>query len=242
MYVWHACVRFARWNSPPKLFTTPCATVESKPFLSNFELLRSVTLHLQVSNSARMVVLLAVVAAVLLISAPFATAAVAAFDSNERVVEDSVEVRGSRPNIVIFYADDLGSGDIGFYGHPTSFTPNLDTFLTEGARLTQYYSPAAICSPSRGSLMTGRLFPRLGIWPGVLSPLSKGGLPLSEKTIARALKDAGYVTGAFGGAASGCCAQLHGEVGRFSPCLCACMCVGYFDVLASSLSIIRWAG
>ncbi len=99
---------------------------------------------------------------------------------------------------MIIYADDLGSGDLGLMGHPTSFTPNLNTFIMEGARLAQYYSPAAICSPSRASLMTGRLFPRVGMYPGVLSPLSKGGLPLAEKTIARALKDLGYVTGGLG--------------------------------------------
>ena len=62
--------------------------------------------------------------------------------------------RGSKPNIIIVYADDLGSGDLGFYGHPTSSTPNLNTFIMEGTRMTQYYSPAAICSPSRGSLVS----------------------------------------------------------------------------------------
>ena len=104
-------------------------------------------------------------------------------------------VRGSKPNVIIFFADDLGVGDLGIFGHPTSSTPSINTFVMEGAKLTQYYSAAAICSPSRASLMTGRLFGRAGIWPGVLSPLSIGGLPLTEITVAKALKTAGYTTG-----------------------------------------------
>jgi arylsulfatase A-like enzyme len=74
-------------------------------------------------------------------------------------------------------------------------TPNLDTLATEGAKLMQYYVAADICSPSRASLMTGRLFPRLGIYPGVLSPLSIGGLPKNETTLAKALSSVGYYTG-----------------------------------------------
>ena len=84
-------------------------------------------------------------------------AAVAPWTAAQRdAAEDpaAFNYRGSKPNIIIVYADDLGSGDLGFYGHPTSSTPNLNTFIMEGARLTQYYSPAAICSPSRGSLVS----------------------------------------------------------------------------------------
>ena len=89
-----------------------------------------------------------------------------------------------RPNILLINADDLGMGDLGCFGHPTSLTPNLDSMANEGAKLMQYYVAASICSPSRASLMTGRLFPRLGIYPGVLSPLSLGGLPKNETTLA----------------------------------------------------------
>jgi len=62
----------------------------------------------------------------------------------------------------------------------------------------QYYSAASICSPSRGALMTGRNFVRIGIYPGVLSPLSNGGLNLSEVTVATKLKGVGYRTGMVG--------------------------------------------
>ena len=99
---------------------------------------------------------------------------------------------------MLFFGDDIGYGDLGAFGAPTSVTPALDAMAAEGAKLTQYYSAASICSPSRGSLMTGRSFSRLGIWPGVLSPLSVGGLPLNETTMASKLKSVGYRTGMCG--------------------------------------------
>ena len=53
------------------------------------------------------------------------------------------------PNIVLFFADDLGYGDLDVYGHPTSSTPNIDRLADGGKLLTQFYSAAAVCSPSR---------------------------------------------------------------------------------------------
>ena len=99
-----------------------------------------------------------------------------------------------KPNIVLFFGDDIGYGDLGSFGNPTSETPALDTMASDGAKLVQYYSAACICSPSRGALMTGRTFGRIGIYPGVLSPNSVGGLPLNETTVAEKLKAVGYVT------------------------------------------------
>ena len=103
-----------------------------------------------------------------------------------------------RPNIVFFYGDDIGYGDLGAFGNPTAATPALDRMAANGAKLVQYYSAASICSPSRASLMTGRTFGRIGIYPGVLSPLSRGGLPLNETTVATKLKTVGYKTGMCG--------------------------------------------
>jgi arylsulfatase A-like enzyme len=93
---------------------------------------------------------------------------------------------------------DIGYGDLGCFGNPTSNTPAIDTMAAEGAKLVQYYSAASICSPSRGALMTGRTFGRIGIYPGVLSPLSKGGLPLNETTLAEHLETVGYTSGMCG--------------------------------------------
>ena len=61
-----------------------------------------------------------------------------------------------RPDIVVIYVDDLGYGDLGSYGHHTIRTPHLDRLASEGVRLTDYYAPAPLCSPSRAGLLTGR--------------------------------------------------------------------------------------
>lgn len=97
------------------------------------------------------------------------------------------------PNIVLIYADDLGFGDLGCYGHPTIRTPNLDRLAAEGSRFTQFYSAAPLCSPSRAALLTGRYPARTGI-NHVLFPTSTGGLPESETTIAELLRTRGYAT------------------------------------------------
>ena len=104
---------------------------------------------------------------------------------------DSVDERP--PNFVILFADDLGYGDLGSYGHPTIKTPHLDRLAREGLRLTQFYSAAPLCTPSRAALMTGRLPIRNGMAGrrGVLFPDSAGGLPASETTIAEALRAPG---------------------------------------------------
>lgn len=104
----------------------------------------------------------------------------------------------SPPNFVLLFADDLGFGDLGCYGHPSSLTPNLDRLAAEGLRFTDFYSTCPVCSPSRASLLTGRYQTRSGIYPGVLYPGSIGGLPLNETTIAEVLKPLGYATAAIG--------------------------------------------
>lgn len=105
------------------------------------------------------------------------------------------------PNVVIVFADDLGYGDLGVYGHPTIHTPNLDRMAAEGMKFTQFYTAASVCTPSRAALLTGRLPIRSGMTSDnrrVLFPDSKLGLPAEEITIAEALKEAGYATGAVG--------------------------------------------
>ncbi|XP_068170135.1 arylsulfatase A-like [Antennarius striatus] len=104
----------------------------------------------------------------------------------------------SPPNFVLLFADDLGFGDLGSYGHPSSLTPNLDRLAAGGLRFTDFYCSSPVCSPSRASLLTGRYQTRSGIYPGVLYPSSIGGLPLNETTIAEVLKPLGYATAVVG--------------------------------------------
>jgi arylsulfatase A len=81
------------------------------------------------------------------------------------------------PNVVLIFADDLGYGDLSCYGHPTIQTPRLDRLASEGIKLTSFYTAAAVCTPSRAGLLTGRYPLRVGL-PGNLGPDSEGGLNL----------------------------------------------------------------
>jgi len=105
------------------------------------------------------------------------------------------------PNFIVIFADDLGYGDLGCFGHPTIRTPNLDRMAAEGIRLTQFYSAGEVCTPSRAALLTGRYPVRSGMASSrrrVLFPNSGGGLPDEEITIAELLKKQGYATGCIG--------------------------------------------
>ena len=111
------------------------------------------------------------------------------------------ETSQDRPNFVIIFADDLGYGDLGVYGHPTIKTPNLDRMAFEGQKWTNFYVGASVCTPSRAALLTGRLPIRSGMSSAksrVLFPDSKNGLPASEVTLAEQLKKRGYNTAAIG--------------------------------------------
>lgn len=101
-------------------------------------------------------------------------------------------VTTNRPNIVLCMADDQGWGDMAYNGHPVLKTPNFDAMAAEALRFDRFYAAAPVCSPTRGSVMTGRHPNRFGDfkWGYSLRP--------QEITIAEALKKAGYVTGHFG--------------------------------------------
>lgn len=103
------------------------------------------------------------------------------------------ESRSSLPNIVVIYADDLGYGDLGSYGHHTIKTPYLDQLASEGLKLTNFYAPSPLCSPSRAGLMTGRTPYRSGIksWIPENTEVQLG---RREVTIATLLKRQGYET------------------------------------------------
>ena len=99
------------------------------------------------------------------------------------------------PNVIVVLADDLGYGDLGFTGHPYARTPNIDRMSQEGTVLDQF-RVCPTCSPTRGTMMTGRNSYRFGI-----TDAFKGFLPDQEITIAETLKanpNADYLTGAFG--------------------------------------------
>lgn len=105
------------------------------------------------------------------------------------------------PNFIVIFADDMGYGDIGVYGHPTIKTPNLDRMAMQGQKWTNFYCAAPVSTPSRSALLTGRLPIRTGMSSEkrrVLFPDSKGGLPTTENTIARLLRTKGYRTAAIG--------------------------------------------
>lgn len=97
------------------------------------------------------------------------------------------------PNIILLMSDDQGWGDVGYNGNAVIQTPQLDAMAAEGIRLDRFYSASPVCSPTRGSVLTGRHPFRYGIeWAG------EGHLPQSEITIAEVLQAAGYRTGHFG--------------------------------------------
>lgn len=127
----------------------------------------------------------------------FAIIFISCQQGNDTAESQSTEIR-EKPNIVILFADDLGYGDLGVFGHPTIHTPNLDQMAREGMKLTQFYATAPICSPSRGALLTGRYPVRTGIHTGVYFPDDSLGIPHEEITIAEALKEQGYATAAYG--------------------------------------------
>lgn len=98
----------------------------------------------------------------------------------------------TKPNIVFIVADDLGSFDVSWRGGKIP-TPNLDKLALAGARLEAHYV-LPVCSPTRAALMTGRYPMRHGLQEGVVRPWARYGLPLDERTLPQALREAGYET------------------------------------------------
>ena len=97
-----------------------------------------------------------------------------------------------KPHIVFILADDLGWKDVGFHGSEIK-TANLDRLAAAGTRLEQFYV-MPVCTPTRACLMSGRYPMRQGLQVGVIRPWANYGLPLPERTLPQALKEAGYQT------------------------------------------------
>ena len=100
----------------------------------------------------------------------------------------------ARPNVLLIYADDLGSLDLNCYGSKDLRTPNLDRLATQGVRFTQFYG-APVCSPSRGALLTGMFTRHAGLTNNA-GPNAV--LPGERTTIAEMMKANGYATAAIG--------------------------------------------
>ena len=98
-----------------------------------------------------------------------------------------------RPNVILVMADDQGWGDAGYQGHPTLKTPHLDAMARSGLRFDRWYAGAPVCSPTRGTCLTGRHHMRYGI-----PTANAGHLPATEPNLAAILKQGGYRTGHFG--------------------------------------------
>jgi arylsulfatase A-like enzyme len=99
----------------------------------------------------------------------------------------------SMPNVILCMSDDQGWGDTAYNGHPVLRTPHLDQMAAEGLRFDRFYSGAPVCSPTRGSCLTGRHPYRYGI-----PTANAGHMKPEEITLAEALKPLGYTTGHFG--------------------------------------------
>ena len=105
----------------------------------------------------------------------------------------AMEDTEQKPNIILIMSDDQGWGDAGFQGHPALLTPNLDEMASQGIRFERFYSAAPVCSPTRGSCMTGRHPYRYGIFGA-----NVGHIPQEERTLAEIPQEQGYSTGHFG--------------------------------------------
>ncbi|WP_255501613.1 sulfatase [Olivibacter sp. SDN3] len=114
------------------------------------------------------------------------------------------EPDSAQPNIIVILTDDMGFGDIGCFGGRFVPTPNIDRLAANGLKLTQYYSAAPICSPSRAGLLTGT-YPGRWNFSTYLDNREHNRkaeqidfLDPQAPSMARFFKQAGYVTAHFG--------------------------------------------
>lgn len=102
-----------------------------------------------------------------------------------------------KPNVIVFYADDLGYGDLQCYGGKNVPTPNIDRLASEGCRFTNAFAVAATSTPSRYSLLTGQY-----AWRKSGTDIARGDAGMiirpEQYTMADMFKNEGYVTSAFG--------------------------------------------
>ena len=102
------------------------------------------------------------------------------------------------PNFVVIFTDDLGLGDIGPYGNTLINTPHLERMASEGAKLTNFFASANVCTPSRGGLLMGQYPVRNQLTADVARPSNKIGIPDDAITVADLLKKKDYATACIG--------------------------------------------
>ena len=132
--------------------------------------------------------------------------------NKQKQPDKMADLQVGRPNIVLIISDDQGYHDLGCYGATDVKTPTLDRIAAEGVRLTNFYVTCSFCTPSRGSLLTGRYPQRNGtyelfrndrvndgyLYPAYeysVSPERILGMDLREVLISEILQEAGYVNG-----------------------------------------------
>ncbi len=104
----------------------------------------------------------------------------------------------SPPNVIVMMADDLGWGDIGANGGTVIHTPHIDALAERGVLLTDGYVSAAVCSPSRAGLYTGRQQQRHGFEYNIAGRDTTMGMATEQTTIADMARAKGYATGLIG--------------------------------------------
>jgi len=116
------------------------------------------------------------------------------------------------PNIVLVMCDDLGWGDVGFNGNKIIRTPHLDAMAKESLKFARFYAAAPVCSPTRGSCITGRHPYRYGVYFA-----NTGHMKPQELTLAELLKKHGYATGHFGKWHLGTLTKTENDANRGGP-------------------------
>ena len=121
-------------------------------------------------------------------------------------------VAAEKPNIILVMCDDLGWGDVGFNGNKIIRTPHLDSMAKNSLRFERFYAAAPVCSPTRGSCITGRHPYRYGVYFA-----NTGHMKTEELTLAELLKKHGYATGHFGKWHLGTLTKTETEANRGGP-------------------------
>ncbi|MCX5770806.1 MAG: arylsulfatase [Candidatus Hydrogenedentes bacterium] len=114
------------------------------------------------------------------------------------VTHSAAAVTPPPPNIIFILADDIGYGDVGWYGAQKVKTPNIDRIGREGIKFTDAHSTASVCTPTRYSIMTGEYAWRNPDGDHILSGVDPCAIDPAKPTIASVMKQAHYVTGLVG--------------------------------------------